>query len=546
MGILVLITLVGALIWTSKPPRRHPSRAHKQPAAEHSFKQKPRLQAKKRHQKGLGLLKQMQQPARMKRRKQLPPRERAPGVYDIVLIVIDTLRADATELHGAPVETTPFLRLLSEQGITFTNAFAPGPWTVPSMYSLMTGLYPSEHGIVSGGAAGIRSKQRTRGQQVLPPKAITLAERMKKAGYTTLGITTNFHLAPRFGFAQGFDAFAGEDFAFLPFPNLAVEAIADIFRAAPKSFLWLHYFDPHFPYLQVQPWFEQWNESKYRTYIDISTDVVLTYYRKKLKLQPDDPVAPEHLDLVVDGANYLTLNPDRLFYGLPYANQSVTEDHLGFYRASYFSNIRQTDEAMRAAFDKLGINDQTLVIVTSDHGEELMDHGGIGHRQSASVYQELLHVPLIIRLPDSERAGSKVDTPVSLIDIIPTLLDYLGQPLPKDLSGVSLMPLIQGAKIPNRPLFAEVKLRRGEGRALVEYPFKFIYNFTEQKGELYNLEEDPAEKKNLLTESPERAEAMHQRLIDWVEGKKPRWKIKNPDPIGPGDALKLKRMGYFE
>ncbi len=557
VGLFVLAALIVAVAWkgiSRSSPKRPIGRDRE---VQTHAKQPPKLRERKgpRGKKGLKarnraafrkkMLKKAFKPPAVKAREPRPPRKRAPGEHDIVLVVIDTLRADATTPYGSKVDTTPYLKELADQGILFKKVFAPGPWTVPSMYSMMTGVYPSEHGINDGIAMGPTKKKRMVGQPVLPDSAVTLAENLKQAGYATFGVSTNFHLATEFGFGQGFDQFQGGEFSFIPYPNMALELIVEDFQAAPKSFLWLHFFDPHYPYLQVEPWFTEWNKSRFKSYLDISIEAMTTFYRKWARLGPNDPMDPKHLYYVYKWAAYLAGRSEGLFYGLPAARKYVKEEHLDFYRASYASNIRKTDEAMREAFETLGVNDQTIVIATADHGEELFHHGGTGHRRHVSVYQELLHVPLIIRLPGRKGAGTVIDTPVSLIDIYPTVLDLIGEPIPEEITGMSLKPLIEGKKIPARTLYSETKNKRGEARAIIEYPWKYIYNFTKNKKELYNLEKDPGEKRNLKMQMKERVDEMHKRLIDWVDETKPIWPVGEPAPLSPRDIKKLKEMGYL-
>jgi len=198
---------------------------------------------------------------------------------------------------------------------------------------------------------------------------------------------------------------------------------------------------------------------------------------------------------------------------------------------------------MNKALALLGIDDNALVIVTSDHGEELFDHGWCGHRHS--LYQELIHVPLVIRLPGKAKAGTVIDTPVSLIDLYPTILDLLHLEIPQKLSGMSLVPLIQGDKLPSRPLFLEVNNRGGEERAMVDYPWKIVLNLTKKSTALYNLESDPKENVNLIKEQGPRADTMRRQLLKWVEETKPRWRAQRSDTLSQQEIQQLKKMGYL-
>jgi arylsulfatase A-like enzyme len=464
---------------------------------------------------------------------------------NIVFVTVDTERADSTEIFNPSRPTTPFLAELAAGGITFTNAFSPAPWTAPAMYSIITGLYPSEHGIKNGVTVPIGPAMTITGQEELPDNAITLAERLKEIGYSTFGISTNLYMNSRFGFDQGFDHFVGGDFAVIPFPNLAVDSIAASVRQEQKWFVWLHYFDPHFPYITISPWFQKWNTSNFQSYMDVALEYVLENYREKQKKGPQDPVEARHVNLVYKFITHAFTNPDVLLSSLPEREEDSVRNDIDFFKAAYLSEIRHTDDAMREAFSSLGVDDQTLIIATSDHGEEFLDHGGVGHRQHESVYQELIHVPLVVCLPGRKGAGTRIDTPVSTLDIMPTLLELLGEQVPEGLSGKSLVPLILGRRMPARSIYSETKEYERETLALIEYPWKFIYFFSKSQGELYNLKSDPGEKKDLKVEEPDRASDMQDRLLGWRKQTAVRWRLKVPAPLTQAELNKLKRMGYI-
>ena len=153
-------------------------------------------------------------------------------------------------------------------------------------------------------------------------------------------------------------------------------------------------------------------------------------------------------------------------------------------------------------------------------------------------------MPLIVRLPGKARAGTLIDAPVSTLDVLPTVLDLLGEPVPDDLSGVSLKPLIEGDPAAPRPLFSEVKNKRARARALVEYPWKYIYNYQERRRELYHLGHDPGELENLVATEGARASRMHEQLEEWRKSRRLRWQPGEPDTLTPKQLKKLRKMGY--
>jgi arylsulfatase A-like enzyme len=312
-----------------------------------------------------------------------PPRTPAA----VVLITIATLRADFGRRGGIHTET-PFLDRLGAAGVTFTAAYAASSWTVPSMASLFTSLPPSAHRV-----SGIWDTDRHRLQQhVLPASLTTLAERFQQGGYVTIGMPANLHLSHELGFAQGFDYYAGRaGFVDAPRLNNKVRLAfmrafgrhwADTWKRRP-AFVWVHYFDPHFPYFAREPWI-----SRYAP----------TYARDRRTAAPPKTWA----ELV---RHYAPADP------------AVTAQLLPLYA----SEISFLDDALAQLSDRLGLEtDDVLLIVTADHGEEFGEHGGLGHGHG--LHEELLRVPLLIRWPAGIPGGRRIDEPVTLLDVYPTLL----------------------------------------------------------------------------------------------------------------------------
>lgn len=356
----------------------------------------------------------------------VPPPSAAGPSPDVFLFVIDTLRAVSLEPYGAAPGRSPFVAELAKRGVVFTRAFSTSSWTVPAMNSIITGLYPREHGVDRGGVG----QGGVVGQRVLPERAVTLAERLGAAGYATFGVCTNQHLHPRFGFAQGFDEFVGEGFLKLPFPDLAVDSLAERVRAADPAFAWLLYFDPHHPYRTNPPWFERWNTSGFENWNALTLDAASRIHRAASGLADDAPIPPAEAVAVHRRARLMTLlDPRDLIRVARQGGAGVANRYLEFMRAAYDSEVARFDESLRRNFERLGVGDDDLVILTADHGEEFDDHGSIGHRFRGSLYQELVHVPLLVLLPGREHAGEVVSAPVSLVDIMPTILEAAGAPV---------------------------------------------------------------------------------------------------------------------
>ncbi len=459
---------------------------------------------------------------------------------NIVLIVVDTERADVTNPYGAKNPTTPFLQDVARHGVVFSHAFAPAPWTVPSMFSMVTGLYPSEHGVTKG----VSVREDTR--QVLNPQATTLAELLRDAGLETFGVNTNFTLQPRFGFGQGFNHFVGHDFAYLPFPNLALKTLLPQIRNAERYFLWLHYFDPHQPYDTYSPWFTEWNRGRIHSYAELLWDIGLQLFRRQKGMTRRDHVTPKQLEmlswrLAKAATGKAVSSVYKQFRKTP---QIFNKDYRRFIKAAYMSCVRKTDDAMKKALRGLKIDDQTLVIITSDHGEELFDRGRLGHHMN-SLYQELIGIPLIMLLPGRAYAGTVIDTPVSLVDVTPTVLDLLGMDVPEGLSGQSLKPLIEGKPFAPRALFSEVYSPERGTRCLIEYPWKYMNDTQWGEQMLYNLNEDAYERNNLVRTHHKRAASMRKKLTHWTETVQPRWPPSDGIELDKREVERLKALGYL-
>ena len=463
---------------------------------------------------------------------------------DVFLFVVDTLRADSLEPYGAAPGRSPFVAELAARGVTFTRACSTSSWTVPAMNSIITGLFPREHGVDRGGVG----QGGVVGQRVLPERAVTLAERLSAAGYATFGICTNQHLHARFGFAQGFDEFVGEGFLKLPFPDLAVDSLAERIRAADPAFALLLWFDPHHPYRTNPPWFERWNTSDFENWNALTLDAASRIYRIASGLADDEPIPPAEAVAVHRRARMMTLlDPRDLINVARESGTGVANRYFEFMRAAYDSEVARFDESLRRNFERLGAGDDDLVILTADHGEEFDDHGSIGHRFRGSLYQELVRVPLIVLLPGQKHAGRVVSAPVSLVDILPTILEVAGIPTDAaEHSGTSLLAAISGDDRGPRVLHGELIEPLADVRYRLEWPWKYIHDFTRQRGELYRLDGDPGEQRDLAAAEPRRAARMLAGLLEWMERMPYRWPEMETVPFSNQEIERLRAMGYLQ
>lgn len=400
----------------------------------------------------------------------------APGPpLNVVLVTIDTLRADRLGTHGCPMPTSPNIDALAADAVVFENALATAPATGPSLASLLTGTYGSSHGVARNNLTRVFT-------------GTTLAEILRGHGYRTMARNAN-PVADTF--ARRFDDSA------MP-PDL-VEVVAGkqrgarVVQAAERLldspvgepfFLWLHVMDPHGPYLPPAGYRSTFDPAAYR-------------------LAGDE-------DLLVSKNNYGRHVLPR--YQIVDAERAPAE-----YRARYDGEIRYADEQVGAIVTALrtrGLWGRTVLILSADHGESLGEHDYY-FQHGQSVTDDLLHVPLIISAPGLPR-GRRIAATVSLIDVVATVLDLVGRRLPAGVEGRSLVPVIDGQE-GDRPAWAEshqgeeaVALRRGR--------LKYIARAGSLGGgRLYDVVQDPGETTDLAAARPAEAAALDGELRAWME-----------------------------
>ena len=397
----------------------------------------------------------------------------APRPRNLLLISLDTLRADHLGCYGYPRPTSPFLDRLASQGVLFEQAWATSPWTLPSHASLFTGLYPSQHGVMTE-------------ERALPADLPTLAESLRDRGFATAGFVSGIFLGARFGLGRGFDRYVaiptrpasgGTGTSLSATARVSAGGLEWLASQSGRPFfLFLHYFDIHSDYLP-EPRFAALFEKPYRGVVDGSTRQLMAFLRGQIAFDAEDR------ERLVD---------------------------------LYDAEIRQLDQGLEELFARLaerGALADTVVVVTADHGEELFDHGGVFHGRTQ--YQEMLRVPLILLGPGIPR-GLRSQQPVSLVDLAPTLLTLFGLGVPPGVPGRDLAPLWkQGdAGWSERDLFAEANDtngRRSPLRAVLQGRWKLVQHASGER-ELFELGEDPLEHANRAAAEPARAAKLASRL----------------------------------
>lgn len=429
---------------------------------------------------------------------------------DVLLITIDTLRADHTSAYGYARPTTPRLEEVARDGVRFATAYAPMATTLPSHSSLMTGLLPRALGLLKNGVA-------------FDHPAPTLAEKLSASGYRTAAFVSSFVLDRSFGLARGFATYDDH------FEKNACKSYGDDWEgfhlsagfcrrgaatrehaerwleengylggtATQPYFMWVHLFDPHDPY---EP------------------------FPAEAALFPPLGNPPTDLQKQI---------------------------------AAYDGEIRYADNQVGRLLDRLraaGRLDDTLVIIVSDHGEGLMDHGWMHH--GMMIYDEAVRVPFLVRWPARLPRGRVVSDAVQLADVVPTLHDLLALPPPdRTLDGASLRGVLDGSGTldPLRPIFLqrrqydrEIDLGmpvRGEKFGVRMGPLKYLDAKAEQTQELYDLPADPGELKNLFRTRKRDAKPLIDAMHSWLA--RP---VTAPPPgkVSEDAAKRLEALGYVQ
>lgn len=387
---------------------------------------------------------------------------------NIILISIDTLRADHLSCYGYRRKTSPNIDTFAEKSLVFTNAISTSSWTVPAHASMFTGLYPSRHGLMQSPQPG-----------KLPETIKTLAEILGEFGYFTAGFHGGGYLSSYFGFNRGFDVYSSKGSRIEHNLNNCLRWINR--HRKDRFFLFLHGSNCHVP------------------------------------LSP-----PKEFDIYSLGINAEYNTNRRSMYSW---EKPKTNEELEYIVAKYDGEIRYMDHLIAKLIDeitRLKIIDNTIIILTADHGEEFMEHGQIGHIRT--LYEELIHIPLIVSLPDGYAAKS-INRPVSLVNIVPTVLDILQIRQKNNLDGRSLLPFIENGnddadslvisetgkdphkKIGDEPPREDYKVPEFIRSARTK-DWKLILDKNDNPIELYNLLDDKNERHNRINDNlPAIAEA---------------------------------------
>ena len=441
------------------------------------------------------------------RNRFLPPAT-TPLPHNLILISLDTLRADRLGCYGYARETSPNIDRFARRSVVFVNTVAESSWTLTSHVTMLTGLYPSSHGVVNR-------------QQRASSKLVLLPEILRRHGYYNFAVVDGGYVSRRRGFDQGFDHFRRAD-GNVGTSLAKVRERMEILEPDQPFFAFVHTYDLHCPYTPPEP------------------------YYSMFKSPAAEPIDTERR------------------CGERYAFLDTTAAQARFIGDRYDGGIRWLDENLRRFLDYLdssGVRDRTTVILTSDHGEEFLEHGHIGHRWG--LHREALMVPLIISSPVISPA--RIEELVGLVDLTPTLLDLMDLPIPEVMEGLSLVPLMRAETGgTDRPAFRLSELtttRRYPPWEVPEGPrerliheassldddYHLIVDLESGAERLYDIRRDPHQRHDLAPALPLLAQALRQKLLQYIVKVSDVGKsgVEDQPTLTPEERERLEALGYL-
>jgi arylsulfatase A-like enzyme len=462
-----------------------------------------------------------------------------PSRPNVILIVMDTVRADHLSVYGYERDTTPNLKKFSKKATVYTNAIAPSDMTLSTHASIFTGLYASKH------RAHLAPPTNDLGRP-LANRFDTLAEILSEKGFSTMAVVANHaYVSEFFGLAQGFQHYDQRSPVTLlgkPHSFFIAEGIKDI--AA-------YFSSPHH------------YQRAYRNAEDINSEVFYCLNNSSKQSQPFflfinymdahwPYIPPAPFDELYPGKdlNFQTPHYTALSEEVMRLERKVTDKEYKHMVSQYDGAIAYVDHNMGELFKKLkevGFYENSLIIITSDHGEAFGERNLVGH--IVSVYQDQVHVPLLVKYPNASKKVIINDT-VNIIDLMPTVLEVVGYPIPQDIDGASLLKpngrkqrYVMAESFPGGWLFnLHPRFKRVE-RAIFSGTFKFI-NSTNGKRELYDFSVDPKERINLYESGHELVLELERRFSQWL-GEEPKERPKSSSvKVDSGTLERLKSLGY--
>jgi arylsulfatase A-like enzyme len=421
----------------------------------------------------------------------------------VVFVILDAARARQFGTYGYPRDTTPEMDRIAADGVVFEKAYTPAVYTLGAMSSVWTSQYPDRHhGDVSF-------------QSPLPKDRLTLAQVLSGQGIPSAGFVATAVSGAFNGFDRGFSEFHDM--------WKEVGSRADAFREVVppwieahkgrRFFLYLHYREPHFPYDPEPPFDTKWG--------------------------PDGPIPkPARRDM-------------GFFRAINQGRQPFSEEEQAHLVRLYDGNLAYVDREvgeLRRALEEAGVWDETVFILAADHGEGLWEHGFIGH--NVQVYEPSARIPLILHFPPGVGPrGKRIDTPVDLVDVAPTVADVFGVRgqggADREFQGRSLLPVILGA--PGRPFVVSRTVWERPRYALRDGRWTFIYDTANGSEELFDTAADPDEMRDVAEEHPLRTAYLRETLLQWVSSvfRPGADATTGPESMSRDECEALRALGYL-
>ncbi|MBI5506874.1 MAG: sulfatase [Deltaproteobacteria bacterium] len=437
------------------------------------------------------------------------------AAYNVVLISLDSLRADHLRTYGYQRDTAPAIDRMAREGVVFDNAIATSSWTLPTHVTMFTGRYQLSHGVIDE-------------TSVLPSSIPTLGQIFKAAGFSSAGFASGPYLAGHYGYERGMDTYRDLSARFsdprearsaILSPEINADALGWLdAHATERFFLFLHYFDIHYDYVPPAP---------YDTMFD-----------------------PDYTG-TMDGRNFIERSD---------VNARMNGRDLDHVRALYDGEIRFTDEHVGRVLDKLealGVLEKTVVLLVADHGDEFFEHGNKGHHRT--VYDEVIRVPFVLRLPGKTHAGVRIQDQVSLVDVLPTLLESAAVATPPETEGVSVRHFLEGSPPQRDAVYSDFYDKQGFNLQVARrtpadktiHHFNRITHPTRGAIEYYDLAADPRERNDVSSTRRDAVTSSLTNMGDWLGQ---QWRAQRSAEAASGghssikideDTMeRLKSLGY--
>jgi len=400
---------------------------------------------------------------------------------NVILFVIDTLRADRLGTYGNDTQPSPHLDAFAAENVLFENFYAPSPYTATSHASLFTSVHPSTHGIWN------RQRLASRDGDVfpaLPKDAVTLAEVLQESGFQTAAIAGGGYVNERRGLAQGFDLFDSRTFGAKDRMDRALRWLEEERKEDSPFFMFLHTYQVHYPYFPDDETIDRFDaeyQGPLRDAVRGARDFAAEYLKKNPTKSPIGPVQKQFFKPLFEADEFSDRDKEFVF-------------------ALYDAEINIVDREfarLRAWLEESGHAEDTMIVITSDHGEELWEHGYFGHHR---VWEEVMHIPLLVSVPGGPSGVRRQDSG-DLLDLMPTILGELDLELPDSCQGLDLQvhdphPDLGPREHVHMANWPEAREARRFGNEKVH-----VYPGSDTHAQCFDLESDPHETKDLADTS---------------------------------------------